>query len=247
MKKIISILILLFVCSVQGQSIRLLNALARAQTGVSSPAPVFVSNTKTEVRANNITLTKPASISTGDLLIILLIGNNGGTNVFWDDSSNKPSGFTLININDGVTPRFASYYRIADGTESSTINVTSNGTSIPQVGFYIHITGANASPIGNEGSDILDVSGTTLALTGVAGNDNDLGMYILSGVHDTALPFSTISTGWSVEDEGEEPFIVDSGGCFGWKTYDDTSLSDVTITSSVSNRMAGFQFRILAE
>ena len=210
----------------------------------------FISNTSNAITTNtSITLTKPNDIVTGDLLIIL-VGNDDITSLDqWDNTTNKPTGFTFIQTDGTFNTdcHYGSFWRVADGTEGATINITSSRNA-NYYGFYIHIKGAHVTaPIGNLGASALESALTTNTLGGITGNADDLGIYINSFDGGDGLPFSVSGSGWVLDDEVQ---VSTSGltvsGSFGTKIYSSTAAQDTTITASVPDGQAGFQFRIIS-
>lgn len=97
----------------------------------------------------------PTSIASGDLLLFVLAADESRT---WTDF---PSGFnTITNTANGTAVKLMVLYKIADGTESGTFNITSNanergffyiaritgwhGTTAPETGTAA--TGNNTTP-----------------------------------------------------------------------------------------------------
>ena len=213
--------------------------------------PTYISHTSATIENyTTITLTKPTDVAIGDLLIILVGNDYDGSFTQWNDTTNKPSGFTLI-ITGGSSlsdTRFAAFWRVADGTEGATIDVTSFSYAY-QFGFYIHIKGANAvSPIGVLSDSYLDFGSSNHNLTASVtnGNIDDLGIYILSFDGGDGFPFAVTSgVGWVEKGEVQvytTPITV--SGTFGIKDYDSITGENVNINSSVNDGGAGFQFRI---
>jgi len=209
-------------------------------------------NSKVTTGAPFLTLTKPVAetINNGDLLIIL-IGNDMTTDTAqWDDTTHKPSGFTLVDTGGSTASaaHLAEFWRIADGTETTTIDVSSvNAADV--VGWYIHIRGAHATaPIGAEGAVTITGNSTSQSIPGATGNEDDLGLFLSMWDGGDTYPFTVSGTGW-VRD-GQVQASTSSGvvaGCFGTKIYDSTAAQSVTVDGSVSDGKVGHQFRILAK
>lgn len=101
---------------------------AVAGTNTSSPG----SSTTTH------SVSLPASIAAGDLLVVYFGGWGGGT-LTW------PAGWTpLFDTSNGTAARLAAAYRFADGSEGGSISVTSS-TSIRSAHISYRITGAHSS------------------------------------------------------------------------------------------------------
>jgi hypothetical protein len=86
------------------------------------PIVAGVNGGKNETDSTSHTVNLPSGISVGDLLIVFFVSDGNPTITF-------PSGWTqLFNVNNGSEVRFGAWYRIADGTEGSTINVTTSAS-----------------------------------------------------------------------------------------------------------------------
>jgi len=86
------------------------------------PIVAGVNGGKNETDSTSHTVNLPSGISVGDLLIVFFVSDGNPTITF-------PSGWTqLFNVNNGSVVRFGAWYRIADGTEGSTINVTTSAS-----------------------------------------------------------------------------------------------------------------------
>src|SRR5438128_859738 len=96
---------------------------------------VASTNTSTSASSTTHTVNLPASISSGDLLLVVF-GGNANTTLTW------PSGYTEFATGSSVLCNAA--YRFADGTEGSTISVTS-GATVAGSHQSFRFTGAHAS------------------------------------------------------------------------------------------------------
>ena len=195
----------------------------------------------------SITLTKPtgATINNNDLLIILA-GNNDSTDTAqWDDSSNKPTGFTLIKTfgNASKDVHVAAFARVADTTEGATI-------TLPQVtsrilwGAYIHITGADISAAMHKVGADSEVFGASLEITGVITTIDDCLCFYLYGLDGgSGAPFSVAGAGWSETSENQQSGM---GNTFGTRSLASLGASgSATVSQSgVSDGQVGFQFAI---
>jgi hypothetical protein len=131
---------------------------------VASPAVAATNTTNITSAADPWTVNLPASISAGDLLIVLLRGNNGNAALA---GGNPPSGWTaLVNGESSDASNDVTHvlYRWADGGEGTTLSVdlssTAKGAAIsyritgaenpatqaPEVSTVAVDTGANADP-----------------------------------------------------------------------------------------------------
>lgn len=245
MKKIFSILLLLFVCSAQGQTLRL-NALRAQQSSSGFDRPTFISNTGNQFSSNSLTLTKPNDVNSGDLLIII-VGNDNETNTAqWDNTTNKPSGFELIKEGGDTTSdsHMAMFWRIADGTEGATVDISAQSTN-DYIGFYIHIAGTHqTTPIVAVGATNIIVS-TNITLNGVTGGADDLGIYGNAFDGADGDPFSASGGSWIKREDRGFGSNVGVSGSFGTNIYSSISSQNATITSvGPSDGFVGWQIRI---
>ena len=158
-----------------------------------------------------ITMTKPSGVQNGDLLLIIVGNDTPNPSVEYDNVSNKPTGFTLIDtINStGVDVSIAAFWRIADGTEGATIDVEGATTSADTecIGWYYRITGANStSPIGTVGTSV-ETSPTPLIPEIITNEDNSLVIGALVFDGGDGHPFTLNlpeSAGWTLEESNRE-------------------------------------------
>ncbi len=202
---------------------------------------------------SSITLTKPTGVAVNDLLVILVVDDTNTGTPQWDDSTNKPSGFTLIETGglSGSQCQFAAFYRVATGSEDATVAVpnNANGDHFGVVGWYIRVSGADTStPIHGEGTEVDDSSGTTLAITGlVTTSDDTLVFYVQSFDGGDGNPFSVAGTGWAEVDEActDTCLAAEAGGSWGTRDLASQGASGTaTVTSTVDDGMVGFQFAV---
>lgn len=114
-------------------------------------------------------LTKPANVATGDLLLIFVCNDD----TFSNNQTVTPSGFTLLqHVGDSTRDCHALvFYRIADGTEASTVTV-----EIPDndegVAWYLRVSGADTTtPFGS--SIITDLGVSNQLNMGGLGRDDE--------------------------------------------------------------------------
>ncbi len=213
----------------------------------SSSVPTVVSgwNVATTTASASLTLTKPLNVEVGDLLIVL-VGNDDNSNTAqWDNTTLKPSGFTLINEAGSSAPdtHVAAFYRVADGTEGATTSVTAQSAD-NYWGFYIRVTGASTTnPINATGADYLDNSGiaihpiTSLNTTAT----NTLAFYMLAGDAVGTAPFSVAGAGWTESAE----ITVNTGGTWGTRSMTTAGATGAaTVTMSAADGASAFQFAI---
>lgn len=186
-----------------------------------------------------MTMTLPTSTASGDLL---LLGGGESNTTVWD----TPSGFTVLNTSQLEACGLNYYYRVADGTETSTIQLGRAGGS-KKYGWYIRITGNNSTPIHINNSVSTSSSGTSHAIPGITTTvDNCLALYFLAFDGGDGDPFSVSGTGWTEEDELESGTAgSNAGGCWGSKDQASSGATGTaTVTSDQSDGAQYFQVTI---
>ena len=131
------------------------------------------------------TITAPASINSGDLLILHDVAHGGAST----PTSVIPSGFTSIVDTDITKLKSILSYKIADGTEDGASLTGMNGSDFNAKGLYqfrgdIPITSVNLSTVnseataGNPSSQNVSASGGTspLIVIGAYGTSNAAGV-----------------------------------------------------------------------
>ncbi len=220
-------------------------------TATTTQVPTVVSgwNVATASPGTSITLTKPSNVEVGDLLLII-VGNDDNTDTDqWDNTSLKPTGFTLINeAGDAATSdaHSAAFYRVADGTENATTSVPAQ-VSADYWGYYIRVTGASTTnPINVTGADFNGAASPHAVTSITTTASNTLAFYVLSGDGADTYPYSVSGTGWS---ESAETFAgaggTESGGTWGTRSMVTPGATGAaTVAMTVSDSASGFQFAI---
>jgi hypothetical protein len=98
--------------------------------------------TNNDAQTTDITLTKPDNVAVGDLLV-LLVNCDPDILTTWD----TPIGWTfLAQAGTATVDNYpAVFWRVADGTEGDTVDVTNSGGSLEHLGWYLRITGADVT------------------------------------------------------------------------------------------------------
>lgn len=203
-----------------------------AAGGGGYTGPVVESYTaNTGASVTNLTMTKPASVATNDLLI--LFGSSGTQTAF-----DTPSGWTLAE--GGISLGHAVYvhYRIADGTEGGTIsygNATTNGKQA----YYIRISGNHATtPIDVKNTMVADGNATSFTVDEVAAAAaQSLALAFLGGDGGDLYPYGLSGTGWTEEAQQQSGTGgTDGSGVWGQKDMESSGgTGDVTVSVSTSN------------
>lgn len=201
--------------------------------------PVVASSTNNTATSTTLTLSKPSGVGVGDLLI-LLCGSAHATGF-----NTAPDGWTLINHASTTGKSTAAYWRIADGSEASTTDVT-QGSSVAAWGFYLRVTGAHATtPIDAVGADVGSTDWTwsvTQCTTSVA-ECYVVGVFGTSGYGGINHGWS--GTGWTRIGTAGTGFTT--GGSWARRELSAAGASGnatCSLTSEDFANGAGFQFAI---
>jgi len=192
---------------------------------------------------NTITLTKPSGV-VSDNLLLLIVGSDQDTVADWNDVT----GWTkFININDGVSDaNLACYWRIADESEASTIDVT--GPSVEErYGWYIRVTGADTTtPVHLIGTPTY-IAASSYTIAEVTTTADDC-LVFYGSAHDggDAGSFTESGVGWAEVDEQYSGTAgTDACGVWGTKTMTGQGGTvDVGITKDVTDGTSSIQFAI---
>jgi len=212
--------------------------------------PVVQSQTEAAVTGASLTLTKPSGVVAGDLLLIIVANDNATDTAQWDDSTLKPPGFTLINEAGTSTSdcHCAAFFRIADGSEGSTIDVPAQSSN-DYVGFYARITGAHpSSPINVVGADISIGNATTITVGSIFPFDDDtLAVAVVGTDGGDMVPHAVSGTGWTLQNDVAQG--TNNGVSGGWASKNmgaagATGSCVFDWNGSVSDGASGFQFAI---
>jgi len=186
--------------------------------------------------STTLTFDKPDNVEVGDLLLILAVNDDtSGTAFDSGDSSNftfvHDYGSTSSDAHVGV------FYRIADGTEADTEQITSAGND-EWGGWYIRITGANITdPIHQVGAEANGYGNSRTAAAVSTTIENCLGITFTAfdgGDGNNVSPFGVSGTGWNYEDDGSSG-TSGSGDCaggWGYKNITGTGSSIDAVWSS---------------
>ena len=168
-------------------------------TGAASipSVPVVASYTEnnTTTAETSFVLTKPAGVTTGDLLMLIVGLDDSNTQV---DSIDTPSGWTQQSqLGDGSNDiRQAIFTRVATGSEGATETVTMTGTADFWAGFYLRITGADVASIIIGSADYTTSAATITSPTVTTTDADSLVIAVASGDGSDTGPFTVSGTGW---------------------------------------------------
>lgn len=107
----------------------------RFSSGGVTPAIFIQSWSQSGAATTSHTAALPASIASGDLLLLTFVGRPTLTGVV-----STPSGWTLLNSTDqGTNIRVTRFYRVADGLEGSSVTITtaSSTASVSSIAYRI--------------------------------------------------------------------------------------------------------------
>lgn len=158
-----------------------------------------------QVDGSPLVVAKPSGVAFEDLLVILVANNSTTGDPEWDNSTNKPAGFTLrYEAGNGTSDcHIAMFTRVVNGSEASTFSVPSvsggwNG------GWCLRVTGAprtaiydgNGTPVINGSATDRDIPAYTTTV------DDCLAIGLLAFDGADGDPFTWTGTGWTENDSG---------------------------------------------
>ncbi len=205
--------------------------------------PVLVDHTKqiNTTKTATITLTKPSPVNTGDLLL-LLVGTESTSPNQWTDNLTGWNVHLATQVN---TESHAIFWRIADETEDTTIDVvaaSSNGL----MGYYLVISGVDTSDPFSGGFVDTDPTDASVHTFNEVTTDrgNCLGFYY-ANYGDDGTTF-TVALDWIEKDEGTGAISGDIiSSCFGTQSLTTAGASgDAVVTASVSVGAGGTLFAV---
>jgi hypothetical protein len=213
--------------------------------------PVIESYTTAKAEdGNSISLTEPTGLTTDDLCIIL-VGNDDTTGTAqWDDSTLKPTGFTLIQevgAGGSVDAHAAAFYRVITGAESWPIAVPAQSTQ-DYVGWAIRVSGVDTStPLHQTGAGYTGTA-SPHTITGVTTTIDDcMCFYVCAGDGSDTLSHS-VGSPWT--QEAEDSAIVSTpssalGISWGYQALASQGASgSAVVTFNSSDGAAGITFAI---
>lgn len=205
----------------------ILSHALRAVSKVTGAYPQYISNTTaSKSSGTTLTITKPASTTSGDLLIAVLVAN--GTNGW-----NQLTGWTRLN-NITVDPSTSLQYRVADGTEGASFGFV--GGSVRGSGTIMRFTGAGVPYVGTENAS----STTTTPQTAPS----------LTITSDLSLKLSVFTTDtggitWTgVDGTSIVAFTTQCSFNIGYSEVNSGATAADTATPSSSSSYAAFQVGI---
>lgn len=192
---------------------------------------------RTTSSTSSLTLDKPSGVAAGDLLMIFIAIDRSTATTQFDDSTYKPTGFTLVGAygDTGLDFWAAVYYRIADGTEGATVACAAQSSG-QMTGMYARITGHLAD--NGPAYHALDGWGTRSDWTVASyGNSSQLDrLWLIYHIQDQSQLFTVSTNGWSEVVEGggsSVGYVVAEatttpgpvGSCFIESSLNDTALT----------------------
>ena len=221
-------------------------------SGGTTPS-ILDSTSTSSSNSRNIVLNKPIGVVSGDLLLIVVYNDVTTSTLQWNDTTNKPTGFTLAN--DGASDAIAGnnssdvhtavFWREADETETATVTVTSVDLPSATAGFYLRMTSDNAS-------NPINKIGAKFALSNVASSvvaevtttvSNCLVLSVVGTDGSDVLPLSYSGAGWSEYITNSDTAGV--GAVLAEKEQITAGLTgDLTVTGSATDGHVNFQIAI---
>ncbi|MCA9366854.1 hypothetical protein KC887_01150 [Candidatus Kaiserbacteria bacterium] len=190
----------------------------------------------------------PSDPETGDVLIILCGSDDNTNTAQWDDSTLKPTGFTLIKEIGNSTQdcHAAAFYRVVDGTEGSSFTIPAQSSDNMWAVCALVKNGAG-TPLNVTGADSTDSTPTPFSIAAVSTTTNDcLAFFVAAFDGGDDGGFTVGGTGWEKRSEVRDG--TGSGNAAGvWGTKPMASSGGTlspTVTPNVSDGMVGFTFAI---
>lgn len=156
--------------------------------------------------ATALVFTKDPATAVGDLLVVQCAGRSGAA-IF-----TPPAGWTRINDTTVSSIGISTFYRVADGTEGSTITFTS-AVVARMAGGMVRVTGADPLTPVDVKSTNTGTAATSLVATGVTPASADtllLAFYALSTGNGTLTVPAGMTQLWSfpASASGTSPFAA---------------------------------------
>ena len=194
--------------------------------------PVIAGSTTAVATSASLTLTKPTGVSNGDLLLILVANDNGGDGEgFIDNTTGWVQEYTEGAKDPGTY--IGLYSKIADGSNEDSVTINSTDAD-DFVGWYLHITGQNATnPVRIIGT-VNTIAGTSLTISALTTDTNTYSLAISHYSTDGAdtIPLVESGTGWTNQDtltQGADG----NGVASGYSTKDISTASTSTENSVI--------------
>ena len=198
--------------------------------------PVIAGSTKNSSATTTLTLTQPAGVVSGDLLL-LLCGNDGAKS---DEGFLAKTDWTLeFNYGDATADAYVALYsRIADGTEGATTDVPI-ASADDSWGFYFRVTGHDTTnPIRVIGTATIISAATGITIPAITTDTNtySLAMSCFGFDGADADPFTESGTGWTYgqDIESPDPSQLGSNASGGYSTKEISTPSTSTLDSVIT-------------
>lgn len=219
----------------------------------SGTVPVIETFTQTIYASGSITfvVNKPSGDVSGDLLLIMVANADLTTTSQWDATSD-PAGWTFVKEGGDTQSdaHMAFFWKISNGSESSTFTITGIDAARPGWIACVRISGVHTTPLGTIGATYISNLDTAV-ITGITtANDNSLVIYQHSKDESDQAPFTTPS-GWTEGAEMDDP-SEDAGGTDGVWGYKAMPTAGATGTASITGSagadgVIGWIFEIRSE
>ncbi len=159
---------------------------------VYAAVPVIESSTNDKSGTSDVTslqMEKPTGVATDDLLMLIMMNEDQGATNPFDDITGWTTQMTGGNA--ASDSKYAIFWRIADGTEPTHVNVTTGSNADIIGGFYLRISGANLTvPFNVEGTPVAEQSGDNRIIASVTTTTDDtlaFGILVFDGVDGSPL------------------------------------------------------------
>ena len=206
--------------------------------------PVIENELSSLGNAGGINVSKPTGVVIGELLVVLVSIESASTTVQWDDSV---TGWTFGFGFGGSTSatHIGMYWRIADGSEPTSVTIDAVNSSSDCIGWYLRISGADdTTPIDITGSSILQNSNGSLTIPSVTTTaDNCLVLALVGSNSPDIIPTSTTTSGWIIENESTDS-DKNSIAYASYRSGDPAATGSMQYDFDTAGRSAGVMFAI---
>ena len=205
--------------------------------------------------SSSLTISKPSGATVGELLLLFVVSSDSTD----PPSFNTPTGWNLIRQAGNSAPdaKVGAFWRVCDGTESSTQTITFTTGADYWVAWYLRLSGADdepgVDPIGQSQLAANLSSGTSFIMDGITTNQPNTLAFALWGYDGADATFNgtlnsgtywptTIPSGQTLQSAG-----TSAGSSGGWLTATMSTedfTGDCTIGASVGDGFAGFIFTV---
>jgi hypothetical protein len=217
--------------------------------------PRTISNTTANsngtTTVSSLSITAPTGIQANELILIIAGNSNDTSTAQFNDSTLKPTGFTLIKTVGNATPdcHVAAFYKVATGNEGGTSISIPAQSANHMWAMCLRIANVNtSSPIDVIGNNWLTDSATSHIIPAITPTyENTLAVYCLAADGSDVGPFSDPQGGWvEIEEIMAGNNATSASGVVGIKRLKKSRSTGVVIINygASADGGAGFMFNI---